>query len=508
MVFRQGDLIREMRAGREIVLSAGAIASPQLLELSGIGDAERLRDLGIEPVHHLPGVGENLQDHYVARICLKAKGIRTFNERSRGLPLAWEAVRYALTRKGLLTAAPGNVGASVRIMPGVATPDVQYSFAPASYKEGLLGVLDDYPGMTCGFWQHRPDSRGSIHIAANDPDRHPAIRPNYLQAPIDGRTMVGAMRLARRIFEQPAISSYIDRETVPGSGCADDDEMLDYCRKNGATVYHPVGTCRMGDDPMAVVDSALRLPRPGRAADRRRLGHAAHGVGEHQRRRADDRREDGRRHQIRGRRVRPAFAPIAPDCRRWLGTPATPSRPAPGLLLDRDGTLIVHVPYIRDPEQVRPVPGAAAKLAEARRSGWRTAIVTNQSGVARGYYGWEEFGAVQERTWELVGPVDAIYACPAPPGPVPLPQAGARHDPGGHTGPQSDPLPIGRGGDSAGDLAAGRAAGIARGWLMPNTHRPRDADRALALRAPDFEVSVGRPLSMLDVGFPDGRPTT
>ena len=259
VVFRQRDLIREVRAGREIVLSAGAIASPQLLELSGIGDAERLRDLGIEPVHHLPGVGENLQDHYVARICLKAKGIRTFNERSRGLPLAWEAVRYALTRKGLLTAAPGNVGASVRIMPGVATPDVQYSFAPASYKEGLLGVLDDYPGMTCGFWQHRPDSRGSIHIAANDPDRHPAIRPNYLHAPIDGQTMVGAMRLARRIFEQPAISSYIDHETVPGSGCAGDDEMLDYCRNNGATVYHPVGTCRMGDDPMAVVDSALRL---------------------------------------------------------------------------------------------------------------------------------------------------------------------------------------------------------------------------------------------------------
>ncbi len=259
VVFRQGDVVREARAVREVVLSAGSIASPQLLELSGIGDGERLKPLGIEPVHHLPGVGENLQDHYVARICMKAKGIRTFNERSRGLPLLWEVLRYATVRTGLLTAAPGNVGASVRIMPGVATPDVQYSFAPASYKDGLIGVLDDYPGMTLGFWQHRPESIGSIHIAANDPDRHPTILPNYLTTQTDRDTMTGALRLARRIFAQPAIAPHVERETIPGAERTGDAELLDYCRSNGATVYHPIGTCKMGNDPMAVVDSSLRL---------------------------------------------------------------------------------------------------------------------------------------------------------------------------------------------------------------------------------------------------------
>ena len=202
------------------------------------------------------------------------------------------------------------------------------------------------------------------------------------------------------------------------------------------------------------------------------------------------------------------FAPTAPDCRRWLGPSATPSRPAPGLLLDRDGTLIVHVPYIRNPEQVRPVPGAAAKLAEARRLGWRTAIVTNQSGVARGYYGWEEFAAVQERTWDLVGPVDAIYACPDLPGPSLF----RKPAPGMILAAIRDlnliPSESVVVGDSTGDLAAGRAAGIARGWLVPDTRGSRDPDRALALRAPDFEVSVGRPLSVLDFGSPDSRPAT
>jgi len=259
VVFQQGGVVREARANIETVLSSGSIASPQLLELSGIGDAERLKPLGIEPVHHLPGVGENLQDHYVARICMKARGIRTFNERSRGLPLLWETARYAATRTGLLTAAPGNVSASVRIMPGAATPDMQYSFAPASYKDGVIGVLDDYPGMTLGFWQHRPESIGSIHIEANDPDRHPAIRPNYLSTRTDRDIITRALVLARRIFAQPAIAPYIECETIPGPERTGHDELLDYCRTNGATVYHPVGTCKMGADPMAVVDSSLRL---------------------------------------------------------------------------------------------------------------------------------------------------------------------------------------------------------------------------------------------------------
>ena len=143
--FKQGGFEREAHARCEVILSAGSIASPQILERSGIGDGERLKERGVEVVHALPGVGENLQDHYVARFCCHAKDVETFNERARGIRLGWEVLRYAFTRKGLLTTAPGNVSASIKVMPGVATPDVQLAFAPASYVEGQLGVLDDFP---------------------------------------------------------------------------------------------------------------------------------------------------------------------------------------------------------------------------------------------------------------------------------------------------------------------------------------------------------------------------
>ena len=257
--FRHDGFEREAQARCEVILSAGSIASPQILERSGIGNGERLRAHGVDVVHDLPGVGENLQDHYVARFCCRAKGIETFNERARGLRLGWEVLRYAFTRTGLLTTAPGNVSASLKVMPGVATPDVQFAFAPASYVEGQLGVLDDFPGMTCGIWQHRPASRGSIHMASTDPEVQPTIRPNYLGDRIDQETIVGGLQKARELFGQPALAKYVDAETVPGPDVRTDDELLDFARRTGSTVFHPIGTCKMGTDPMAVVDPQLRM---------------------------------------------------------------------------------------------------------------------------------------------------------------------------------------------------------------------------------------------------------
>jgi choline dehydrogenase len=261
VTYTQGGQEKSANADREVILSSGSIGSPQILELSGIGDGERLKSIGIDVVHHLPGVGENLQDHYVARLSFKVKGIGTFNERSRGWRLGVEVLRYAVSRKGLLTAAPGNVSASIKVMPGAGTPDIQFSFAPASYVDGLLGVLEPYPGMTCGFWQHRPTSRGSLHCVSKDPMVQPRIRPNYLGDRMDQDTMVAGARAARRVFEQPAIANFADVETVPGTDVQTDDELLAYIRAKGATVYHPIGTCKMGmgTDPMAVVDPSLRM---------------------------------------------------------------------------------------------------------------------------------------------------------------------------------------------------------------------------------------------------------
>tara|TARA_Y100001934_G_scaffold187248_1_gene220932 strand:- start:120 stop:1712 length:1593 start_codon:yes stop_codon:yes gene_type:complete len=257
--FRHDGFDREAQARCEVILSAGSIASPQILERSGIGSGERLREHGVDVVHELPGVGENLQDHYVARFCCRAKDVETFNERARGVRLGWEIFRYAFKRTGLLTTAPGNVSASLKVMPGVATPDVQFAFAPASYVEGQLGVLDNFPGMTCGIWQHRPASRGSIHMASTDPEVQPTIRPNYLSDRIDQKTIVGGLRKARELFAQPTLARFVDVETVPGPDVQTDDELLDFACRTGSTVFHPIGTCKMGTDLMAVVDPELRM---------------------------------------------------------------------------------------------------------------------------------------------------------------------------------------------------------------------------------------------------------
>ncbi|ANN67509.1 GMC family oxidoreductase [Bordetella bronchialis] len=257
--YRKGVNETTARARVETLLCMGAVQSPQLLELSGIGDPERLRALGIPLVHALPRVGENYQEHYATRMNWRVKDTVTLNEMSRGWRLMQELGKYYAARRGILTLGTGLVHGFVKTAPGMATPDAQYFFVHASYANAAERILDRHPGMTIGVAQLRPESVGSIHIRTASPYDPPAIRPNFLDAETDRNCLVEAMRIARRIVRQPALRRYVAQETSPGEQVESYDEWLDFARWNGQTIYHPVGTCRMGSDDGAVTDPRLRV---------------------------------------------------------------------------------------------------------------------------------------------------------------------------------------------------------------------------------------------------------
>jgi len=252
--------MREARAGASVVLCAGAVQSPQLLELSGIGDPDVLNAHGVDVVHGLKGVGENYRDHYAARLAWRVKQRITLNEQTRGLNLVKETIKYAVTRRGILTWTAGIGHGFVKSRPELDTPDCQFFFAHGSFDANTREFHRE-PGMTIGVYQCRPESRGSIHIKSPDPTAHPAIRPNFLSDPIDQAALLGGMRLARQVGEANALSKYRSHEIYPGPDVTDDAALLDYARETGATTYHVMGTCKMGPDadPMAVVDDRLRL---------------------------------------------------------------------------------------------------------------------------------------------------------------------------------------------------------------------------------------------------------
>ena len=246
-------------AGREVILSAGAIGSPHILQLSGVGDPEHLGRIGVPVVHELRGVGKNMQDHYVARVSYPVVGAQTANERSRGLPLAGEVIRWLITGKGMLTYSPSIVAASVKVLEESATPDMQVTFAPGSFKNGQIGALEETPGLSAGAWQMRPLSRGYVEAKSNQPGDAPAINPRYLSEESDRRAVIGGLRFARRLFATPPLQRFIRDETLPGLQVQSDDELLDYARQYGGTCYHASCTCMMGQHPMAVVDDELRV---------------------------------------------------------------------------------------------------------------------------------------------------------------------------------------------------------------------------------------------------------
>ena len=251
---------RTASAATEVVLSAGSIQSPQILQLSGIGPASLLQQHGIEVVCDSPEVGENLQDHYQMRMVVKLKRKLSLNDDVRNpLRLAKMGLDWMLAGKGPLTVGAGQVGGSACTKYATNDrPDIQFNVMPLSVdKPGT--PLHKFSGFTSSVWQCRPQSRGSVMIQSADPHQQPKIAPNYLSTELDRNTMVDAIKILRRINEQPAFRDLWESEMVPGKNVQTDAQVLDAIRQNGGTVFHPVGTCRMGSDDRSVVDPALRV---------------------------------------------------------------------------------------------------------------------------------------------------------------------------------------------------------------------------------------------------------
>jgi len=251
----------EVRAGREVILSGGTFNSAQLLQLSGIGAPEHLQSVGIDVRHALPGVGENLRDHYAPRFAVRVKNMATINESSRGIRLAGEIAKWCVGGKSILGQSPTQVYCFWKSDAALQTSDIQLTFTPASYHEGMQGQLEPEPGMTAAPWQQRPESKGYVRIRSADPFTQPAIQPNYLTEETDRRVLVAAMRLARRLLKSRPLAPYYDHESFPGKDVETDDEMLAAAKERGTTTFHPMGTCRMGpeSDPTSVVDDELRV---------------------------------------------------------------------------------------------------------------------------------------------------------------------------------------------------------------------------------------------------------
>jgi choline dehydrogenase len=246
-------------ACREIILSAGAIGSPQLLQLSGLGPPALLREHGINVHADLSGVGANLQDHLQIRMAYRVRNTRTLNERANShIGRVGMGLQYFLLKRGPLTMAPSQLGCFAKSDPSLETPDLEYHVQPLS-----LDAFDQpphaFPAFTAAVCNLRPESRGSVRIKSSNPREHPLIRPNYLTAAEDKRVAIAAMRLTRRICSAPALSRFAPEEFKPGKAYENDQALLKAAGDVGTTIFHPAGTCAMGDHENAFVDSRLRV---------------------------------------------------------------------------------------------------------------------------------------------------------------------------------------------------------------------------------------------------------
>lgn len=259
----QGQRV-EARAAGEVILSAGAIGSVQILEQSGIGRGEVLQAAGITPQVQADGVGENLQDHLQLRLVYKVRGVPTLNEKaSRMVGKALIGLEYLLKRSGPMSMAPSQLGIFTRSGPDKATPDLEYHVQPVSLDK-FGDPVHAFPAMTASVCNLRPESRGSVHVTGPDFRAHPAIRPNYLSTPADLDVAAKAIRLTRKIAAQPAFARYDPEEYVPGIAFQTEDDLVKAAGAVGTTIFHPVGTCRMGADDASVVDPRLRFRGLGR----------------------------------------------------------------------------------------------------------------------------------------------------------------------------------------------------------------------------------------------------
>ena len=267
--FERGGRFHEVRAAREVIVSSGTINSPKLLELSGIGNPQVLGQLGISAAHALPGVGENLRDHFgpTLRWTLNKPGI-SICDQGRGWKLARELLRYVIFGKGFISQGLGTMRVFARSHEGVEDSDVQMMGNPFLVQvgggTGISGThgkrsMSRVDGFYMSTQVQRPESTGSVHIRSAQPDVPPAIRYNFLATETDRRVAIAGVRLAREIVAKPPLGRFVDKELAPGPGVQSDDEILSFIRSTGSTTYHPVGTCKMGHDALAVVDDRLRV---------------------------------------------------------------------------------------------------------------------------------------------------------------------------------------------------------------------------------------------------------
>jgi choline dehydrogenase len=257
--YSQDGIVHRAQARREVLLAGGSINSPQLLQLSGIGPGQLLREHGIAVVHDLPGVGENLQDHINSRVVYRARRANTLNEVSRSwLRQAHAGFSYALARRGALMMGAAPIGLFARTRPGLDSPDVQYQFLAGSFvRPGE--EMHDFPACQATCIPCRPESRGWLRIRSPDPAAPPAIQPNYLSTQADKDTLIAGLRIARGIFRTAAMQKSVSEEFLPGPAAQSDEDFLDHIRQTAGTTYHPTGTCMMGPHERAVVDTELRV---------------------------------------------------------------------------------------------------------------------------------------------------------------------------------------------------------------------------------------------------------
>jgi choline dehydrogenase len=250
----------------EVIISASVVNSPRLLELAGIGQGARLRELGIEVRHDLPGVGENLQDHYYTGVQRRIASGRSMNQDLHGFKFAWNAARYFFLQSGPFAGTPSQVTGYARVLDRSDSSDIQIYASPVTFtlkrrggSKDLALTVEKLAGFSLGFHPCRPESRGHIHAVSKDPSAAPEIVGNYLAAASDCELMVAGLRLCRKIFSQPALAGDVGEELAPGAVVDTDEGLLAYARAAGGSAYHPVGTCKMGEDQLAVVDSRLRV---------------------------------------------------------------------------------------------------------------------------------------------------------------------------------------------------------------------------------------------------------
>lgn len=264
VAYRQDGAEKTVRARREVIVSAGAIGSPHLLQVSGIGPAGHLLSIGIEVVHDLPGVGENLNDHYACTLARKTRGVLTLNDFIGSWRLVPAAFQWALFGSGPFTFGSTTATIFARSRPDIADPDLQFLFIPgilprnSASKRELVGV-EKAKGVCFSISAAKPKSRGRLRALSPDISVQPSIDPGYLTAPQDMETLKAGLRIGRRIFAAPALSPFVGDEVFPGEAIRTDEDIDRYIRATGHTAYHPAGTCRMGTDRMAVVDPQLRV---------------------------------------------------------------------------------------------------------------------------------------------------------------------------------------------------------------------------------------------------------